>query len=249
MGRERIVNTITTGAVLFILLFVFFKIGPSIPLSVTSQQKGEPLIVTGVGKVSVAPDIAKVTIGIEETGSNLKSVQGNVNQKSKNLTDEIKKLGVGESDIKTVSYNVYPTYNYEVRPQTITGYRVATRYEITIEDFDKVNEILVKATEVGANSIGNVNFEINEKTKKEKLQEAREEAVKEAKDKAEGLTRAAGISLGKIINISESQGFSPRPIEMFTAKEDSVGSAPIQANIEPGETELSVMVSLSFEIR
>lgn len=249
MNKEKILHFTGSALVFFLFLFLFFKFCPEIPLSITSQQKGEPLIVTGEGKVSVAPDIAKVTIGIEESGQSLKSVQENVNQKSKNLTDEIKKLGVGESDIKTVSYNVYPTYNYEVRPQTITGYRVSTSYEITIDDFDGVNEVLVKATAVGANSIGNVNFEINDKTKKEKLQEAREEAVKEAKTKAEGLTKAAGISLGKIINISESQGFSPRPIAMFAGKEDSVGISPSEANIEPGETELSVVVSLSFEIR
>ena len=207
------------------------------------------MIVTGEGKVSVIPDIAKVTLGIQENGTSLKTVQDSVNKKSKILTDSLKKLGIGESDIKTTSYNVYPQYDYTTPTQRITGYQVSTSYEVTIKDFDKVNDVLVQATAAGANTAGGIIFEVNDETKANKLQEAREEAVGKAKEKAQGLAKAAGISLGKIINITESQGGNEiRP--MYATSDLAVsGSAPVPANIQPGETEISVTVSLYYEIK
>jgi hypothetical protein len=249
-NKECLKNTLIAAFSIFVLLFLFFKFGPKIPLSIISQQKGEPLVVVGEGKVFVTPDIAKVTFGIQENGTSLKGVQDSVNKKSKTLTDSLKKLAIAEKDIKTTSYNVYPQYDYTTPTQKITGYQVSTSYEVTIKDFDKVNDVLVAATAAGANTVGVIAFEVNDDTKANKLQEAREEGVRVAKEKAQGLAKAAGISLGKIINISESQGGSEtRP--MYATK-DAVGlggGTPTPANIQPGETEISVTISLSYEIR
>ena len=87
----------------------------------------------------------------------------------------------------------------------------------------------------------------SEETKKKKLDEAREEAVKEAKDKAQSLAQAAGVSLGKILNISEFPSFEPPT--PFALKEGVGGTEPARPEITPGETEISVTVSISFEIR
>jgi hypothetical protein len=247
MDKEKTINFAGAIVIFFLLLFVFFKFGPKIPLSIISQQKGEPFVVTGEGKVSVTPDIAVVNLGIEENGASLKQVQDSVNNKSRNLVDIVKRLGIGESDIKTTSYNIYPNYDYNLQPPKITGYRVSTNYQVKVKDFDKVNDILVKATESGANAVGNISFDINETTKNKKLQEAREEAVAKAKEKAQGLAKAAGISLGKITNVSESQGNEIRP--MYATKDMTVGGSPTPADIQPGETEISVTVSLSYEVR
>jgi hypothetical protein len=245
--KENLKHPLAIVFSIFVFLFLFAKFAPSFPISVLTQQKGEPLIVSGEGKVTVVPDIAKISLGIEETGLSLKDVQNKVNQKSQDLTSVLKKLGIGEKDIKTAAYNVYPEYNYGVNPQKITGYRISTTYEVKIKDFEKINEVLVKATEAGVNSIGNIAFEVNETTKNAKLNEARKQAVEEAKTKADGLAHAAGISLGKIINVSESQGAEPRPY--YALKEGIDSATPVQPDIQPGETELSVTVSLSFEIR
>ncbi len=234
--------------VFFVLLFVYSKWGPSLPISVLTQIKGEPMVVSETGKVTVVPDIAKITVGIEEQGQSLKTVQDSLNRKSKSLTDSLKKLGIDEKDIKTTNYNVYPEYDYDSTPYKIDGYRVSTSYEVKITDFDIVNEALTMATQSGANVIGNISFEVNEKTKDEYLQKAREEAVKLAKDKAEGLAKAAGITLGKIINVTESNGVDyPRPV-MMVDKAVGLGGGPESANITPGETEISVTVTLSYSL-
>ena len=168
----------------FILLFLYANFGPNIPISILSQQKGEPLIVTETGDATAVPDIANITIGVEERGITITDVQNSVNQKSKNLVAAFKKLGIEEKDIKTTGYNVYPEYDYRETPQKVIGYRISTTYSIKIKDFNKINDTVVIATNTGANIIGNVSFEVNDDTKNKVLTEAREEAVKKAKANA-----------------------------------------------------------------
>lgn len=246
--RDFLKQPIALIITIFILLFIYSKFGPRIPISVITQQKGEPLIVGEVGKVTAVPDIARINFGIEESGVSLKSVQDSVNQKSKNLVKELKKLGIEEKDIKTSAYNLYPDYDYEVKPVKITGYRVSTNYDIKVRNFDKVNEVLLKGTEAGANVVGNVSFELSNEEKDKAVEKARQEAVEKAKEKAKSLAKAAGISLGKIINISESQGYEyPGPIALKSAV--GSGGAGVEPDIKPGETEVTVNISISWEIK
>lgn len=234
----------------FILLFAYSKWGPAIPFSTTSQTKGEPFVVSGVGKVSVAPDIAKVSLGIQENGNSLKAVQDSASKKSKTLVDSFKSLGVGESDIKTTSYSVYPQYDYTNPGQRITGYQVSISYEVTVRNFDKLNEIFSIASANGANVAGGINFDLSDKLKKESLQEAREIGVSEAKEKAQGLAKASGITLGKIINVSEGGTNEIRPIALMEkAATGSPADAVTQADIQPGTTDITLTISLSYEIR
>ena len=236
--------------VFFILLFVYSKWGPAIPFNFTTQNKGEPLIVSAEGKVVTVPDIAKVSVGIQETGQTLKQVQDNANKKSQSLVTALKSLEIDEKDIKTTSYNVYPQYDYTNPSSRITGYQVSINYEVTVKDIDKVNDVLSQVTNSGANLVGGVTFAISDEVKKDKLNEAREKASNEAKEKAKGLAKAAGITLGKIINVSESEGFDyPRPMPMMEKAVDMGGIEPVTAEVTPGETELAVTVTLSYEIR
>ncbi len=240
---------VTAVITFFVLLFVFAKWGPAINFSTTTQTKGDPFIVTGEGKTFVTPDIAKITVGVAESGLSLKTVQDSVNKKSAALTDAVKNLGVKKEDIKTTSYNLYPQYDYQNSPNRLTGYQVSTTYEITIRDFDKINDLIVVATGAGANMEGGISFEVNEETKKEKLQEAREAAASDAKEKAQSLASAAGITLGKVINISENQGQNEiRPLPAMGGAV-TLDKMAIEPSVQAGQTEISVIVTLSFEVR
>ncbi len=248
--KEKNVNFAGSIIIFFILLFVFAKWGPAINFNSTTQTKGEPFVVQGVGKVTVAPDIAKVDVGIQEQGNNLKTVQDSVNKKSQDMVTMIKKLGIETKDIKTISYYVYPQYDYTTPTQRITGYQVSTNYEITIRDFTKINELITSATSFGANTIGGVNFDLSDNLKKEKLQEARTLAVTEAKDKAEGLAKAAGITLGKIVNVSENIPSEIRPFAMpVSGGGIGLDKSITQANVQPGTTDINITISLAYEVR
>lgn len=232
----------------FLVLFAYSNFGPNIPLNITLQPKGEPLAVSGEGKVIVPNEVAKLSVGIDESGSSLAQVQESVNKKTKTLTDSLKKLGVDEKDIKTVSYNISPQQDYSQNPPRITGYIVSTSYEIKIDNLDKVNEALSVVTASGANMVGGISFDVKEETREEKLNEARKNAVKKAKEKAEGLAKAAGITLGRVINVSESQNPTwPYPVALNSSGSMEVGKT--NPEIKPGSNEISVTVSLTFEVK
>jgi hypothetical protein len=247
--KEKTVSFAGSIIIFFVFLFIFAKWGPAINFSTTTQTKGDPFVVQGTGKSFVAPDIAKIDLGIQESGANLKTVQDSVNKKSQDLVTQIKKLGIEAKDIKTISYNVYPQYDYTAPTRRITGYQVSTGYEVTIRDFTKINDLLASATSFGANTIGSINFDLSDNLKKEKLQEARDQAVSEAKTKAEGLAKAAGITLGRIINVSESTPSNIRPYMLPTSGVGIADKSVTEPDVQPGTTEIDVTVSLSYEVR
>lgn len=244
-------NSLGTVIIFFILLFVFAKWGPAINFATTTQPVGDPFVVSGTGKVAVAPDIAKVDFGIQQQGQILKQVQDSVNKKSQTLTDSLKKLGIADSDIRTTSYNVSPQYDYTNQTPMITGYQVSINYEVTVKNFDILNNVFTAATSNGANIAGGINFDLSASLKKQKTQEARDMAVSEAKDEASGLAQAAGITLGKIINVSENQ--PSRVIQPLALPASGGGVANDKSvtppNIQSGTTEIDVTVSLSYQVR
>ena len=232
----------------FILLFAFFSFGPAFPISVLTQPKGQPLVVEGTGKATAVPDVATVSMGIEQAGTSLTQVEQSVSSKSKTLVEAMKKLGISDSDIQTTSYNVSPSYNYKNQPPNVTGYSVSVTYDVKIKNFDKVNDALAAATQAGATNVGSVNFEVDDQTKNKTLDQARADAVKDAKTKAESLAKAASVTLGRILNISETPVTTPVPLPL-TAGGGTLATPEQNVQIQPGETEFSVSVSLTYEIR
>lgn len=235
--------------IFFILLFVFSKWGPAIPFSVSSQSRGEPMIVTGEGKTTAVPDIAKVSAGIQDSGTTLLSVQDSANKKSQSLVAALKKLGVDDKDIKTISYNISPQSDYQANPPRITGYQISISYEVTVRDIDKVNDVLTTVTGAGANLVGGVGFDLSDEAKNKAMDAARKDAVAQAKKNAESLAKASGITLGRIINVTENQVGGPQPILMNEKAVGLGGATPSTPDIQPGTTEIDLTVSLSYEVR
>ncbi len=233
----------------FISLFVYTKLAGPIPFSVSSvvTTKTDSFTVTGEGKSQAVPDVAVVTAGVQTQGSTVKQVQDEINRKSAAIIDAIKKLGVDAKDIQTSNYSVHPTYDYQASTQRITGYQGNSTLTIKVRQMDRANSVIDAATAGGANQVSGVSFEVSDKAKAEN--EARELAVAEAKKKAETAARAAGFSLGRVINYSENMG--GRPPMPYYARDAAAMGVPekVAAQVEPGSSEIMVTVSLSYEIR
>lgn len=240
---------IVTIAIFFAFLFIYSKWGPAIPFSVLSQARGEPMVVTGEGKATAVPDIAKVSAGIQDSGQNLAQVQDSVNKKSQALVSALKKLGIEDKDIRTTSYNIFPQSDFNANPPVINGYQVSINYEITVRKVDSINNVLTTVTGAGANLVGGVNFDLSDEAEAKALDTARQDAVVKAKQSAESLAKASGVTLGKIINISEGQNNVPRPLTATAVGLGGAEKSVAQPNVQPGTTEIDLTVSLSYEIR
>lgn len=240
-----------SGAIVlfFILLFAYTKIAGPIPFSVNSvtTTKTDTFSVSGEGKITMVPDIAVISVGVTAQGATVTRVQTELNTKINAMSDAIKKLGVDGKDIKTSYYNISPTYDYSSSTQRITGYEAHSNLTIKVRKIDNANAVIDAATTQGANQVGGVSFDVDDKSKAEN--QAREEAVKDAKSKAEAAAKAAGFKLGRVINYSEGGGAGPRPMMYDAAKALPITGGGEPTQVEPGSSEITVTVNLSYEIQ
>jgi len=249
MNLKQIPVALLSPVLFFALLFIYTKVAGPLPLSVSSvvTQKTDTFSVSGEGKVTVVPDVANVTVGVQSQGSTAKQVQEDLNQKINAVSAAVKQLGIQDKDIQTTNYSIYPTYDYSSSKQRITGYQASTNLVVKVHDLDQTNSVVDTATEKGANTIGGISFDVSDRTKAEN--EAREKAFQEARSKAEMAAQIAGFKLGKVINYSESSG--NQPIVPMMAKMDLAGrgGAAEATQVEPGSQEIVLTVSVSYEIQ
>lgn len=246
--NQFVTSLLGTIAALFVIIVGARFLGP-IPLSIsqTTTNKQSAFDVTGTGEVTTDPDRALVSLGVQFTDDTVTKVQEKGNKTMKMVTDDFGKLGIAKADIKTNNYSLYPAYDYRSGTQKITGYNLNISLQVTIKDFTKINDVMDTATRDGVNQVGGVSFTLSDDKKKTIENQAREQAIARAKEKADSLARIAGMRLGKIVNISENTNGFPRPIPMM-AKE---AIAPVGlgggTDVQPGSTTFSMMVTLSYE--
>lgn len=248
LGRPITISIITVLFV-FICLAVFFKLFGPIPFFVqnVTTTKESLFSVDGTGDVTVIPDTAKISLGVTKKAATVQSAKDQVNTIVNKITQDIKNLGVQVKDIKTTNYSVNPEYDYRVSPERITGYNVSSNIEVKLQPIDKANDAIDLATKDGANQVGNVQFIVDDAKQKELLKEARLKAITDAKAKAESLANAAGLKLGRIVDVKESSqnNYPPYPrMEMMSA-DKAAGGAPTELN--PGENKITSTVTLSYE--
>lgn len=235
------------GAV-FLVWFLFqpswFK---NLKAEVTEQPYARTITVSGEGEVTAKPDVAVVELSVVAQGTSVKDVTQSGNERMNKVISEVKGLGVSEDDIKTVSYSLYPEYKYpENEKAFIAGYRLDQSLRVKIRDLTKVEDVVDKGVQAGANQVGQLSFEIDDDTVLRG--QAREIAFQKAREKAESMVKAAGVNLGRVITFSEGGDYGyPQPVyaraEMAYDMEQSV-AAPIEA----GSQDIIVTMSVTYAI-
>ena len=240
-------KTILAIFLFFIALFLYTKLAGPIPFLINSYvtSKNDLFQSVGEGSASQAPDTATISFGVTKSSSTVSDAQNQTNKAINYVLESIKDLGVSEKDLKTTNYSVNPNYSFE-GIQKISGYTVTQNIELKIKDIKNTNRLIDAITGNGGNLIGQVQFGFDDKTKAKLEDKARKEAVGNAKEKAQSLANAAGVRLGKIINVTESQDNFPRPIPFESAK-DGIQETP-STNITPGENNIKISVTLTYEI-
>jgi uncharacterized protein YggE len=244
--QKRILTPLIIILFTFICLFAFLKIFGPIPFfnqNITTT-KNSLFTVQGVGEATIIPDTAMISFGVTKTAPTVESAKNQVNEITNKITQDLKNLGVEVKDIQTTNYSVNPQYDYKTNTQTITGYSVDTTIQVKLKPIDKANQAIDLATKDGANQVGGIQFTVDDAKQKELTQEARKKAVKDAKEKAQSLSDAAGIHLGKIVDIQENAQDYPRPVNFMTANK-TTDSTPTELN--PGENKITTTISLSYE--
>jgi uncharacterized protein len=201
--------------------------------------------VSGEGTVSVPPDLAQIDAGVASDAKTAKEAAEANNVAMGKVLAALKGAGIDEKDYQTSRLSLQPQYApNRSGPQAVTGYRASNRVTIKVHDLTKVASVIDTLVATGANDIGNVGFTVSQPSKL--LDEAREKAVADARRKAEIYAKAAGVTLGAPLDITE--GGAPTP--MFRSK--MVAAAPMAVAGTPiaqGEETLSVSVSITWAIK
>lgn len=216
---------------------------------------GRTFNVTGEGEVVAIPDVGRFSFSVlTEGGVDLEKLQKENTDKSNAVIAFLKGKSIDEKDIKSDSYNIYPTYQYYecnlygvCPPAKISGYRVEHFVSVTIRNLDDSGTLLSGVVENGANTVSNLSFEVDDPSQVEN--EARIAAIANAKEKAGAIAKAGGFRVGKITSIYT---VSPDPYyygkgggEMMYA-EDTMYTSP---QLEPGSQKVTITVDITYEIK
>lgn len=202
----------------------------------------------GEGKVVAVPDIAQIYFGITKENKEVAIAQKEVNEKMDSFIEELKRMGIAKEDIQTTNYSINPVYDWIDGKNVLRGYEVNQQSEVKIRQakMESIGKILTLSVDKGLNQVGGLSFTIDDP--EVYRQQAREKALEKALEKAKLLSGMAKIKLGKIIYIddSDSTPYYANYDKMYSGL--GMGGGAESASIQPGSNEVSVIVTLTYEI-
>lgn len=235
---------------LTILAILVLVLSACAPAQVTpASETPRTLSVSGSARVTAAPDLAYVSVGVHTENAEAAQAVADNNQQAQAIADALKALGVEEKDIQTMGFNIYPQDEWGPEGErTGTRYLVDNTVYVTVRDVERIGEILQTVVEAGANYIYGIQFDIADKTTL--IAEARKQAVDNARAQAEELAVAAGVTLGDLQSISYYNNypvFDSRSVSGYGGG----GAAEVAASVpvSPGEITITADVSVSYLIR
>lgn len=221
------------------------------PAFAQEAKPREPVIsVTGDGESSVAPDMAIVNLAVVKQAKTAREALDENNKAMNDVLAALKSGGIAERDLQTSGFSIQPQYNYpqpvdgqQQQPQLI-GYQTINSVTVRLRDLAKLGAVIDQSVTLGINQGGEIQF-TNDKPDAA-IEEARKAAVADAVKRAKTLSEAAGVKLGRILEINENVPRAmPQPVYRATMmKEASDTAVPVQG----GENNYNVSVTVTFAI-
>lgn len=203
--------------------------------------------VRGSGAVSARPDMANLQVGVSIQNPSLEAAQSEAASKMDALIGNLKAAGIAEKDINTTQYNVEPVMDYrDGQAPTVTGFRVTNVVEVKIRDLSKASKLIDDLVKSGANTIYGLNFGFSDPTAV--MKQAREAAVKDAREKAEQLAGLNGVTLGSVLLVDDGGANVPPPVIEAKVANSMAQDAALPP-INPGQQEVRVEVSVVYGIK
>jgi uncharacterized protein len=202
------------------------------------------IVVTGEGLVEVAPDMATVTAGVENQGDTAGATLAANAEAMRAILAALEAAGVERRDIQTSQLSLQPVYrprnNGDDWTPEVLGYVARNTVAVRVREIGEVGSVVDATSEAGANRIDGIAFGIGDM--RPHLDEARGDAVRNAREKAELYADTAGVTLGEVLGIRETQPID-RPFPMMARAEMAMDGA-----VAEGTLEVTAMVEMVFAI-
>ncbi|MFW6055841.1 MAG: SIMPL domain-containing protein, partial [Chloroflexota bacterium] len=210
-----------------------------------TQQTG--IWVTGRGEAKATPDVAVINLGVQAQAQSVEEAQDMASAAMQDVMAALEANGIADEDIKTTGYNIWQQtrWNRDNEEEEVTGYEVSNDLEVRVRNIENAGEVVDAVTRAGGDLIRAHDIQLEVDDPSEYLAAAREDAVKEAKEKAEQMAELAGVNLGTPTFISEGSQTPvvyPERAAMEEAEADDAGPPPIS----PGETTITATVQIVY---
>jgi len=233
-------------AVPAVLAFLAVLAAPALPAAAADPAPAT-LSVTGEGRVTAAPDMATVTMGVTTEADTAREALDANNARIAATIARLKASGIEDRDIQTTGLSLGPRYDYDRQASDgsaqITGFIAQNSVVVRIRALGLLGETLDAVVTDGANTLGGIAFGMQDP--EPLLDQARQASVADARRKAELYAAAAGVRLGRILSMSEQGGyFPPAPMPMGGMAMEAKASVPVAG----GEVGLMSSVSIVWEL-
>lgn len=243
------VRWLGTGALAALLVVALSSpaLGPRQTLAVdpAGSAPEHTISVSGTGRVTIAPDVADLRLGVQVTKPTVKEARDLAATAMTKVIAALRAAGIAERDIQTTILSLQPVYTYpsDGTAPKLNGYQVTNTVMATVRNLDRLADAVDGAMAAGATTIDGITFRVADPTAAQA--QARAAAMADAKAKAQALASAAGVSITGVAQISEGSTVTPPPIPY-------AGAAPLKAEvatpIQPGTSEVQVDVSVVYLI-
>ncbi|MBN8809621.1 MAG: SIMPL domain-containing protein [Sphingomonas sp.] len=209
---------------------------------------GAILEVVATGKTTRVPDIATIRAGVVTQATTASAALGENAQRMAGVMQALKAAGVQARDIATANVSLQPQYRYQDnQPPVLTGYQASNTVSVRFRDVAKAGGILDALVKQGANQIQGPDLSLDQPDAA--LDEARVDAVKRARARADLYARAAGLNVVRIVAIDENgeNAGSPPPRPVFYARVQAVPQP--DTALAPGETDVTATVTVRFLLK
>lgn len=239
----RTIGAAAVGALIVAVAALSVRPGPAVgaPTSGIDQVVLHTLTVSGNGKVTVVPDVARVYLGVTLTKPTVKAARDAAASAMTGILTAIKGLGIADADIQTTGLSLSARYDSGTSTKII-GYVISEQVQVTVRDLDKAGDVVDVATAHGATDVNGISFEIADPAKA--LDDARAAAVIAARASALAMASAAHVTLGAVVSISDAS--APTPIYYGAAM--AAPMADVKTPVQPGTQDVSATVTLVFEL-
>jgi uncharacterized protein len=227
-----LLTSVTTGA------------AQQIPMP-TNQQTGISVVSEGI--VLATPNVVRITLGVEIFDASLSNGQTEAARRMDAVVQRLKAAGIDESNIRTVNYTINPQYDTrDGNTQVLRGYQIQNLVEIKSNNVPGLGALLDEVVAAGASRIYGIRFESADTPRLK--EQARDQAMQNARAKAEQLARNAGVSVGRPILIEESDTGDAVPVRAEAAAQAGLRAAP-STPIQPGELQVRTIVRVVWSIQ
>lgn len=245
--RSRLFSFLAIGSSIAALLAVAPR-GSAQTIPVQPPQAGTGVSVVGSGIVLAQPNTARITIGAEVFDQSLSNAQAEAARRMDAVVSKLKAAGIPDTDIHTVSFNINPQYDFRDQNQPVLrGYQVQNLVEVKSMNVGGLGSLIDDAVSSGASRIYGIRFEAS--NMEDLKSQARDQAMQNARAKAEQLARDGSVTLGRPTLIEESDAGGVTPVRQLSVAPAAAAAQGPTTPIQPGELQVQTTVRVIWSIQ